>query len=132
MTVNKVSFSRSFSTREVANIISGKKYATGSFLSKITGIPETVLLANNDSDMFIAGSKYCSRVISEKHPEFKILRDTAVKIREKSAELMQFGDFNIEAIEPLFNQRDNEINNISKKLGDIINIDSFTIPFLKG
>lgn len=131
MAVKNVSFARSFSTKEVANIISGKNYATGSFLSGITGIPEDRLLANNNSDMFIASTSYCSRVISEKHPEFKVLRDTSIKIKEKSSELMQFGDFNFEKIKPLFVKRDVEIRNIRKKLGDIINIESFPIPFLK-
>lgn len=132
MTIQNVSFGHSFRTREVANIVAGKQNASGAFLSKITGIPEGILLTNNDSDMFVAGSSYCAGKIAETHPEFEQLRDTSKLIAATVKNVDILGRINMKELEPLIDKREVQVKEVCKKLGDIVDIPSFEIPFLKG
>ena len=131
MTIQNISFKSIYKTSDIAKLVSGKANASGKFLSGITGIPEAKLLCNNDSDVFLASSKYCRSQIIDMHPEFKPLADTAKLISQRSKLISEFGDTNLGALDDLFELREKQISEVCQKLGKTIDIKSFKIPFLR-
>ena len=131
MRINSISFGQIFKTREVAEIVAGKEIATNRFLSDVTGISENDLLSCNHSDMFIAGSNFCGKKISELNPEFKTLNELASAIRYSFASCGIFGEKDTTAIQDLFEKRDKEIETVCTKLGETVDIPNFSVPFLR-
>ncbi len=126
---NNIIFGQSFKTKDIAEMIAGKKPVDCDCLSKITGISQDTLKSQYNSDIFQAGSHYCISKFSKINPEFEELHKESKKIKEKLKEELKFGEPDSKKINNLFANRDKKIKETCLKLGAIIDIPQFNIPF---
>ncbi len=127
MSISNVSFSGTYNTREIANIVAGKEPVTTKFLSSLTGVSQDKLLCNCSSDVIEFGSQYCINEIAQQDTDLSGLRQLVMKIKA----IVQggaIGETEFRKLNNLLNARDKKIDEYCGKHGDTIEIPDIDVP----
>lgn len=131
MRVTPVSFKALINTQETAYAAAGRLNSNSSFLSKVTNIPQDVLLTNYNNDKLSLGVNYAVKIIAQKYPSFNNIAKLSKKISLASKKSLNPIDGTLYAkqTEKLIKLQNQEIKNTCKLYGDTIDIPNIEIPF---